>query len=1089
MEENKTKVKDAFKYFSSIGIEKVMEYDKNDELKGIIENKTLDDMIYNFDTEEGWKETNNITPKLIFCEKKVDLLTWTYYRKRVSKLRYSSGPGRNIKILVQDTYTKKYIGIIELSSDIIALKERDTYIGWSNEIKKKKINNIMNISCCVPLQPFGFNTNGGKLLTSLCFSQEVYNYYYKKYNTPLVALITTSIHGKSIQYDRLPFLKFIGYTSGAGSIQFPNELYKLAVEYCNVNKIDLNCSLSSGKLKRIELILKHLDLPKNLLYHFSKRGIYFGYLNQSSKSFLLGETEIFNVGNVGNVKQISSWWKERWLNNRIKNVKISFNKKLYIFNEDLQQEYISFLPKLQLEDLSLKEKRKLYMQEYRNKNRDISFKMDDDSYLKFGYTDIYKVICNITGKCYIGKAVHVLNKKNPQKHGAMGRWKRHQNANSKCSILYNAINKYGAENFTIEVLCVCKTENENQLEKMMIKEYNTIYPEGLNILQGGEGNYSKSGQEHQFYGKTFSDEYRKKLSDSHSGENNHFYGKHFSETHRKNLSHGISVAKREYDDQIFIEILKEKCSFDTIEEITKKIQSKFNLKIDRNGISKIWNGIIKPINLDICNTEQYKNFISFQRKKIHKRKWTDSEIDFILTLQSSEVKSKMSSIKAVKIFEEKFNKKITTGSIHDIWSGKIKPMYKIRESAPELIAQAYTINTIDTVGGQGSVPNKKTLVESSNINNNVRPQIERPLCKKENCKFKEKESGYCGKHSRQYFIDLAIAEGKELCDPARGCFKYLEEGRRKCEDCRKKVYEQERARIEKRRQENEKVIDSNYRICFSCGIQFEKFLTLHNLPSTKCKNCYEKQQKYEKVRCLIRTRDYTQEKFDNLDTAYNSFVRSAKKRNIENYLTKDNYIALVLANCKYCDCEKSAGIDRIDNNKGYLLDNCVSCCGTCNRIKHILHPLFFMEKCELITYCTTNINSQKANVFYENWPEYIKKQQNVVSFQYIKRNAKKRNLEFSLSKEIYTNLCKGTCYLCGVNNMILGIDRKDPTKGYTIENSFSCCATCNMMKHSLKLEEFLNHISKFKKENLDTDFLQKIECIKKERYQMGGAKN
>lgn len=79
------------------------------------------------------------------------------------------------------------------------------------------------------------------------------------------------------------------------------------------------------------------------------------------------------------------------------------------------------------------------------------------------------------------------------------------------------------------------------------------------------------------------------------------------------------------------------------------------------------------------------------------------------------------------------------------------------------------------------------------------------MCKKENCKFKEKENGYCGKHSRQYFIDLAIAEGKELCDPARGCFKVLENDRRKCEDCRKKVYEQERARIEKRRQENEKV--------------------------------------------------------------------------------------------------------------------------------------------------------------------------------------------------------------------------------------------------------------------------------------------
>lgn len=89
----------------------------------------------------------------------------------------------------------------------------------------------MNMSTCVPLQPFGFNFNGGKLLASLVFSQEVQEYFQQKYNEPLLGITTTSLYGKSIQYDRLECLKFVGYTKGNSVQNIPSEVTKLCNQY------------------------------------------------------------------------------------------------------------------------------------------------------------------------------------------------------------------------------------------------------------------------------------------------------------------------------------------------------------------------------------------------------------------------------------------------------------------------------------------------------------------------------------------------------------------------------------------------------------------------------------------------------------------------------------------------------------------------------------------------------------------------------------------------------------------------------------------------------------------------------------------
>jgi len=82
-----------------------------------------------------------------------------------------------------------------------------------------------------------------------------------------------------------------------------------------------------------------------------------------------------------------------------------------------------------------------------------------------------------------------------------------------------------------------------------------------------------------------------------------------------------------------------------------------------------------------------------------------------------------------------------------------------------------------------------------------------------------------------------------------------------------------------------------------------------------------------------------------------------------------------------------------------------------------------------------------------------------------RRNAVKRNLCWELSPEQALLRFKGDCYFCGLppsnlykprgySQRYSGIDRLDNTKGYTVENTVSCCSICNHAKHTLGEAEF-----------------------------------
>lgn len=90
------------------------------------------------------------------------------------------------------------------------------------------------------------------------------------------------------------------------------------------------------------------------------------------------------------------------------------------------------------------------------------------------------------------------------------------------------------------------------------------------------------------------------------------------------------------------------------------------------------------------------------------------------------------------------------------------------------------------------------------------------------------------------------------------------------------------------------------------------------------------------------------------------------------------------------------------------------------------------------------------------------------------KNAKARNLEFSLTREEFDSLISKNCHYCGISPQdqsylskstkkydkfyANGIDRIKNENGYKIDNVITCCTKCNMMKKTLSYEEFLEHV-------------------------------
>ena len=88
---------------------------------------------------------------------------------------------------------------------------------------------------------------------------------------------------------------------------------------------------------------------------------------------------------------------------------------------------------------------------------------------------------------------------------------------------------------------------------------------------------------------------------------------------------------------------------------------------------------------------------------------------------------------------------------------------------------------------------------------------------------------------------------------------------------------------------------------------------------------------------------------------YSSYKLNAKSRKFDFNIDFDYAVSIMKSDCHYCGIEPSNtymksyynaiynGIDRVDNTKGYEMDNIVSCCKMCNIAKNNNTEEYFLQ--------------------------------------------------------------------------------------------------------------------------------------------------
>jgi hypothetical protein len=137
-----------------------------------------------------------------------------------------------------------------------------------------------------------------------------------------------------------------------------------------------------------------------------------------------------------------------------------------------------------------------------------------------------------------------------------------------------------------------------------------------------------------------------------------------------------------------------------------------------------------------------------------------------------------------------------------------------------------------------------------------------------------------------------------------------------------------------------------------CGNEFITKCT--NLRTERSKSCKD---------CSFKKREQKKRQITQIEQIFKRLVLDrCIKNNIEVNITSEDYGRIGSLNCYYCgDTPQFTqrfknrkyvnteilfinGVDRLNPKKGYNLDNCVSCCTSCNYAKHILTEEEFKNK-------------------------------------------------------------------------------------------------------------------------------------------------
>lgn len=138
---------------------------------------------------------------------------------------------------------------------------------------------------------------------------------------------------------------------------------------------------------------------------------------------------------------------------------------------------------------------------------------------------IYRIINKINGQCYVGQTTQTLKKR------FAGRFKNYRS----CRKIRAALEKFGTENFDVELLEECDITLGDERERYYIKLYDSIN-NGYNLASGGKKNYIANEESKKMLSNAKKGLHSSPTTEFKKGNPSPNKGKHLSEITRKKLS-------------------------------------------------------------------------------------------------------------------------------------------------------------------------------------------------------------------------------------------------------------------------------------------------------------------------------------------------------------------------------------------------------------------------------------------------------------------------------------------------------------------------------------------------------------------------
>lgn len=257
--------------------------------------------------------------------------------EKVASFSPDENPGKTLKLVVQETNTNTIVGFIRFGSPLINSKPRNDFLGGVPNLEIFNKRAIMGFNI-VPVQPFGFNYLGGKLLAAICCSHASRRMLNEKYDTEFCLFETTSLYGSvkgASMYDGMrPYLRYKGDTQSKFLLTLGEDIYpelkdwftekndgeELIHKGASSRKLKMQTkmvgivkqSLAKHDMKAYEIFSKEIAKASDITTQKRFYSSTYGYEN--AREILLGNTDkLKKAENFDRFElpAIVEWWKKK----------------------------------------------------------------------------------------------------------------------------------------------------------------------------------------------------------------------------------------------------------------------------------------------------------------------------------------------------------------------------------------------------------------------------------------------------------------------------------------------------------------------------------------------------------------------------------------------------------------------------------------------------------------------------------------------------------------------------------------------------------------------------------------------------------